>query len=531
MFSKKKIKQNQIIIVAAIAILLIPLLSITLQTILLSPFSYAKSVPIQFGYNERGDYWMISAVVSETTNFKMVLESESTETIDTDTKVKSGSEVGLLIEPYQPYSETNLYTTDIKYIEHGGHDPSAKAPVYDINDAGWLTTAIYHLSLWKNGFQETEQTVRVNYKEPKIVEIQTGEGTVTVNNLGILPQGVEVPSGDLVLVYDPDGNQHIFPKADLLHMIDKFNEWAELQFPSPWGPFYKWKDVWNWCEKEGLLPQDVQMVHVSDFLVTNNKQIKLTYGGIVFAGTISVYIPADLADTVVIQLFIPNPKIVDVDPDSLPDIDEGESTVFYVKVENTGTEGTVSIAVSSDYYSISPLTETTRNMDANEVFTFKFEAIALSVGKDTDTTLNILVQGRGGIDTYELKGKILDVAGYDPSVPPPTETILIVNVVDSNYEGIPEIVVSINYGASTDTQITNVEGTTQFELGKYSGDVKIITQETAMYPSKTEIIKVQYGTNEHTIVLGVVIPWMLIITILIVVIAIAIAIYMAKRRR
>ena len=496
-------------------------------------FAYTKSVPVQIGYDEPQNCWVLSAVVDETAAFKMVLEDETTENIDEDTQAKAKSEVGILVEPIQPYSKTNLYVTNIKYAVHTVWDPTEKAPAFDVNDAGWLTTASYKLGVWKNGVELTSQTVKVNYKEPKVIYLDTPEGKVTVNNLGILPQGVEVPSGDLILVYDPDGNAHIFPKADFLKMIDEWNEWMLVGFPfDPW--YYRWEDVWSKANDEGWIPQDVQLVHVSEVKISSEKEyITLTYGGIAFAGMISVYVPENLADTIIVQLFNPTPEIVSVEPDPLPKIDEGKSTVFYVKVKNTGTEGTVGISVSSASYSFSPLTATTRNMEAGETFTFKFEAFALNVEQDKTTTSTILVQGRGGTDTYELKGEIGNVEGYTPTVPEPTNTTLIIYVVDAGYQPISEIIVSITYGASTDTELTNIDGVVQFELGEYTGDVKIITQQTSQYPSKTEIIKVQRGTNEHTIMLGAEIPWLLIASVLVLVVAVAVAVYIvtSKRRR
>lgn len=531
---KKWLLQHQLV-VAGVLIVLVFTLAFTTQIFIIrgTVYAYTKSVPIQIGYSEAQNYWMLSAVVDETTAFKMVLNAETTEDVDEDTEAKTKSEVGILVEPVQPYSKTNLIATNLLYPNNPGGDPDTKPPAFDINGAGWLTTAVYKLGVWKNGYELSSQLVEVDYQKPKVVYLQTPEGTVTVNKLGMLPQGVEVPSGDLVVVYDPDGNRHIFTLAKFIYMLDKWDDHVAYLFPT--GATFDWEDVWKWVKKEGYLPSDVQLVHVSDVTITPDKQyITLTYGGITFAGIISIYVPEDLADTIIVQLFNPIPVIIDVEPSELPNIEEGESTVFYVEVKNTGTEGTVSISVSSTYYSFNPLTETTKNMDAQELFTFKFEAFALNVEKDTDTTSKILAQGRGGTDTYTLKGKILNVEGYTPTIPEPTETTLIIYVVDGNYKGIEEITVSIIYGASTATGMSNVDGIVpEFELGKYTGDVKIVTQETAKYPSETEIITVQLGTNEHTIVLGAVLPWLLIIAVVVIVIVAAVAIYfvMARRRR
>lgn len=98
---------------------------------------------------------------------------------------------------------------------------------------------------------------------------------------------------------------------------------------------------------------------------------------------------------------------VGVSPDPLPAINEGEKVAFNITVKNVGTEGTISASVSSISYSFTPLTQTSRDFEAGETFTFKWEAYALNVERDTETITHILVQGRGGTQTYVLKGEIL----------------------------------------------------------------------------------------------------------------------------
>lgn len=122
------------------------------------------------------------------------------------------------------------------------------------------------------------------------------------------------------------------------------------------------------------------------------------------------------------QQFTPNPKITDVNPAQLPDIGEGETTPFNITIRNSGTEGTVSISCSSDSWSFTPLTATTKNMQPDESFTFRFRAHALNVLENKNTTIEIFTQGRGGTDTYTLHGRILDVEGYTPPSGDKTQT-------------------------------------------------------------------------------------------------------------
>jgi len=398
-------------VVAVVAALLVwqfgPLLK------MFSIYSYAKKVPIQFGYDEAQDYWILSSVVNEQERFRMVLDADSEETLGADEKAVAQSEVGILLIPQKPYSRTNLdpyhisYRIDIVQWK--------RLPAFDVNDAGWLTTAKYNIGVWKNGEELNSKNIEVDYQKQRVIEIETPEGPITVNNLGILPQGVEVPSGDLIIVVDPYGENHIFNKADVVQWIDTWNDWRSLHTG----------ELWTTSNEKGWIPNDVQLTHVSEVAYEGEfDSLRLVYSGIAFAGTIAVYIPDSLADTIIVQLFKPVPEIVSVSPSPLPAIDEGKSVDFSVTVKNVGTEGTVDISCSSDAYSFTPLTATTRNMQVDETFTFKFRAYALNVFSDRDTIINIFVQGRGDTDTYNLEGRILNVEGYTPPIPdevPPPE--------------------------------------------------------------------------------------------------------------
>ena len=495
-------KKTSTVMVALAIVLLVVVAGGNLSVNPLTVYSYAKSVPIQIGHDEVLNYWILSAVVSETVAFKFVLGSETSESIGGDEEVKTKSEVGILVDPLPPISQTAMTDANIQFLRRQIDGLYEKSPSFDVNDAGWLTTARYGLGVYKNDVEVASQQVEINYQNPRVIELETGDGTVTVNNLGILPQGVEVPSGDLVLVYDPDGNKHVWNKANLIQMINNWNDGTT--FPARVSLFeYGWDQVWALTDARGWLPQDVQLVHVSAVeIIGTHQYIKLTYAGIAFAGMISVYVPDELADTIIVGLSAPNPQIVSVTPDPLPSIEEGKSTVFNVEVRNVGTAGTVSISCSSTYYSFVPLTSTSMNMQPDQVFTFKFEAYALNVVGDVESSTKILVQGRGGSETHILTGTIKNVEGYTPTVPEPTYTTLNVHVVDTAYAPINEIAVTVTFGGANAIGVTNVDGDVQFDLSQYTGDIKLATMETAEYPSKTVFITVQLGTNEHTITLG-----------------------------
>jgi hypothetical protein len=74
----------------------------------LSIYSYAKKVPIQLGYDEVQENWILSSVVNEQERFRMVLDADSEEGLSADEKAVAQSEVGLMLIPQKPYSRTNL---------------------------------------------------------------------------------------------------------------------------------------------------------------------------------------------------------------------------------------------------------------------------------------------------------------------------------------------------------------------------------------------------------------------------------------
>ena len=393
-------------VIATILIIMILVWQFAPYLLGFSIYSYAKKIPVQLGYDEIQEYWILSTVVTETERFKMVLEDNSIETLDDEEEAVAQSEVGILLIPQRPYSRTTLKPYDISYRINTLQWERLSA--FDIEDANWLTTAKYQIGVWKNGEELSKQDIEVDYQKPRVIEIETPEGTVTLNNLGMIPQGVSVPSGDLVVVVDPYGENHLFNKADVVQWIDTWNDWRFLHTGG----------LWTTSTEKGWVPNDVQLTHVSEVVYEGDyDSVRLVYSGIVFAGNIAIYIPSDLADTIIVALNKPEPRVISVVPSPLPAIDEGDSVDFSVKVENEGTEGTVDISVSSDAYSFTPLTATTRNMEEEEVFTFKFRAYALNVFADKDTTVNVFVQGRGATDTYILEGQILNVEGYTPPIP------------------------------------------------------------------------------------------------------------------
>ena len=399
-------------------------------TLPLSIYGYAKEVPVQLGHNEPGNYWILSSVISEREQFKMVLHVDDAEPIDSESQAQATSEVGLLFNPLAPISETNLEVTEYTYKSKLPHWSLTwkytKAPAYDVNDAGWLTTARYSLSVYKDGSELTSQDVNVNYKEQRVIQLETPHGTVTVNNLGILPQGVEVPSGDLMVLQDPNLHNHIVAKADVTRMLQKWDEYSG----GTWyvrGTLLSWLDVWTWASDNGYLPADINLVHVSDVTYQGDMEyVTLIYYDIVFAGDITVYIPSEMADTIIVNLFEPLPQITAIStnppptlPYDLPTIKEGDSFTLSVTIKNVGTEGTISVNVQSEDYAANPITEGFADFNEGDSFTFRWTVYALNTVGDSPTQLKVFAQGRGGTDERLLEGMKLDVPDYTPPDPPP----------------------------------------------------------------------------------------------------------------
>ena len=415
-------KRDQIILLVLGLAGLVAVFGVNLPS--LSVYGFAKEVPVQLGYNDVQNYWMLSSVISEKEQFKMVLHAEDTEAVDAEQQAKAESEVGLLFNPLAPISETDLDVYNIDFIS-GYHSWKTRAPVYDVNDAGWLTTARYRISVFKDGAELSKRDVNINYKEQRVIELETPNGVVTVNNLGILPQGVEVPSGDLVVVQGPYSTSkfHLWPKTDLVRMIDEWDNWALVR---P-GNEFTWSDVWTWASDNGYLPSDVNLVHVSDVTYQGDMEyVTLHYVDVVFAGDVTVYVPSELADTIIVQLFEPIPQITDISttppatfPYDLPTVKEGESFSLSVTIKNVGTEGTISVNVQSEDYAANPMTEGFADFKEDESFTFRWTVYALNTVGDSPTELKVFAQGRGGTDEKLLEGMKLDVPDYTPPDPPP----------------------------------------------------------------------------------------------------------------
>lgn len=480
----------------------------------LTVFSYANSVPIKMGYNPTQNYWMISDEVNENSTFTMVLPSGSSSQINSTAEAQTTSEIGLTIAPSLPTSQTTLSPTAYTYVSSkmpsvvgGGGIPLpggtfyTKAPAYDIGKQ-WLTSANYILTALKDGTQIASQNVAVNYQQPTYVQVSTSQGAITVNNLGILDQGVSIPTGDLVAVMDPAGAYHIWSQTDYVNMINAWNSYitsyqAVLQIG-----YFSWTDVWNWAKSNNKLPSDILLPYISQVSYTADMQyVTVRYSGLAFVPLIAIYIPDSLAETVIINLQTPNPKIVSVTPQTIPTIFEGQQVNFQVTAKNIGTEGTVSVSVSSMYYAFQAVGSASLDMQPNAAATFTFTAYALSVDKDTDTTADILVQGRGGSDSLIITGKILNQAGYTP--PPPTttpDTYLTITLVDgSSYYPIPGIVINLQYGTNFATGTTDQTGLKQWDLGKFQGNLKITIDNQKGYGSMDKVIGVTPGNNAITI--------------------------------
>lgn len=478
-----------VIIVGAIALALV--VSNFTQ---IAVFGFVKEVPIEFGYDPAQDYWIISSVISESESFKMVLRSNSTDGIEATGEVaETQRELQVAFTPRTPYSKTNMVPANILYEAQQLPNIYEQAPAYDVNDAGWLTTALYDLYVALGDvILVNQQSVSINYLEPRTVDVVVEGQTIVVNNLGLLPQGVEVPSGDLVLVADPYGQWHVWNKADLLKMIDDWNEgrtFIRVSFVN-----YDWGFIWAKTEEKGWLPQDVQLTHVRFVSYGPNMDyLELWYGGLTFAGVVSLYVPASLVQTIIYNVNVPQSQIVDVSPSELPPIDEGTATTLAVTVKNVGTSGTMYVSVTSSNYAITPLTATQREFAENETFTFQFEVFALNVLEDTQASVDILAYGRGGSDTTTIYGTILDVEGYTPPTPTLRSYLTVTVVEEGSFRPVSNMLVTVLAGTLQAPKPTDGSGKVEFDLGTFEGVAQISTKETTQYQKAELVVGITAG--------------------------------------
>ncbi|MCW4016760.1 MAG: hypothetical protein NWF06_10355 [Candidatus Bathyarchaeota archaeon] len=411
-----EVTRTQIIAVFAVAVIVVGVVFAWHFAGQYSIYSYSKSVPIEsMSYNEVTEYWLLGTTVDETEAFKLVLEED---TVEGD--VVTQSDVSVLFNPLNPTSTTSMDVYDIEWRDLPASafyvDQHEALPAFEVSVDNWLTSARYEVGVYKNDVQLAYESVEVNYKTSKIISLATPEGDVQVENLGYLPNGVNPPSSDLVVVVDPNGNERFYQKADVILWI---NQWNDLIY---WDIFkgysYTYEEFWERSITEGYLPNEITFQHVSDVSFNDDMSyVTLTYSGIAFAGSVVVRVPSDLADTIIVQQYDPNPVITSVSPSPLPSIKEGEHVNFDVVVRNDGSQGTVSVTCTSGSYSLVPLTSTSFSMEAGETKTVRFMAYALNVMSDKDTTVSILAQGRGGTDTFDLAGHIESVEGYTPDIP------------------------------------------------------------------------------------------------------------------
>ena len=465
----------------------------------LSIYSYAKEVPVQVGVDPAQKCWVLGAVLNERVSFKMVLHDKTSEK-EGLLEYTTLSEVAVVFDPeWAPDSKTDLLVTNLQF-KNAAPESYTAAPVWLINTASWLTTAYYSVTVFKNGQQVgTPKIVSVNYQTEHVVHVETPEGTVTINNLGLLMQGVEAPGGSLAVLSDPYGGKHIVDKDDVTSLIDKWNVYAQ----SPGAIFtqpHDWTDVYNYGKQYGYWPQDIPLTHVSQVTYSSDmSKITLYYGSLVFAASLSVFVPSNLADEIIVKLDNPYPQIVAVDPAAATVI-EGQKKTLSVTVKNAGTSGYISISVVSDNFAVSPLTTTTRFFQEEEQFVFQFELFCLNVNADLTSTIIITAQGRGGTANKRLYWTVKNDPNVGP-VDPDIDTLLKVMVVNWKYEPVRDVVVNVEAGTAGHSKITGDSGVVEFGLGQYTGAVKVtVMDQVATFPVKK-------GINEYTVVLGAQSDW------------------------
>jgi hypothetical protein len=400
----------------------------------LSVESVSESVPIQLGYNVPQSYWILTASLDETINFKLVLSSGSNATVDPTlgTYAYAKSEVSVCFQPVVAYSETAMYPANLTYTTE--YYPSLSwppvtvqskdSPAYTINGAGWLTTLSYNVQVYKNGVMlGVNQAIQANYKQNQMIQLSTGSGNpqITLFNQGQLSQGVSPPAGDWVLVYDPSGVYHVFDRADFINMLTYFDSNGVKTQHAYY--YWTWSEVWSWCQANGCLPPDEKswFTNVVNWEIPkDNHDLTITYPFNAFSELISLYVPSSLADTVIIQENDPIPKIVSVIPSSINNLKSGYYTYVTVQVQDIGTDGDIAVSLTdpNNYFSFAPATSNAGGgfFKANQTESMSWKATALAVGQSgASGTINVLAQGRGGTATATISYQITYNSHYGQS--------------------------------------------------------------------------------------------------------------------
>lgn len=398
--------------------------------------SYASSVPVQIGFDKPTNFWIITGTVGWQKDSMVLIKlpTDKKDDIGNGEYAQPQNSITLTIDPKGSYETATLSKADYYFVcnslDLGG--TSCKTTFYRVEGANWITTTVYDVSL--NG---QSQTVKVGMNYP--ADVNLGQGAF-IKNLGIISNGANAPSGDFVLVLNPDTNQYEFYRFyDLQNMVKLWNEYKPYNV---WTS-YTWPDVWTFLKSKGWLPpKPVMTAKTYTFNPSgdgNLGTLQMNYDKVAYSSFISVYIPSSLANTIILKM---GASIATILSKTDFKVTEANSASFTVTVRNDGGDDYVTVKATSPYYTINPVTEF---MPAGSTKVFTLTAYALEVtGDKSGMPVSVTADGSDpyrGDTTTTVYGTTYDkstgISDYKLTVIPKSPTGTVISnakiYIDGNY--------------------------------------------------------------------------------------------------
>ncbi|MFA4870819.1 MAG: hypothetical protein WC623_21660 [Pedobacter sp.] len=381
-------------------------------------------MPITLNFGSHGSstekYYLIHAIVgSRRDAFQVILPKDTVIDLGNNQLIKNSNEVVVKIDPRNPTQTTTLTKgTLLKYtssydIWYGYQKTTPN--YFDVNGANWLTTARYAISTYNNNALMSSQDVNVNYQSPQEINL----GNIYVENLGILPNGLSVPSGDYVVAQDKSSTYKFYRWDSLNTIVSRFNDYVDIHGLSEWGlwsPVVTWQNVIDKMSSLGYQfnPETTQGTVSISYLGTEPNKVTLTLPTGSYSGEILIYVPQSVADGIII-IKQQSKGVITSAPD-IPTIDENHPVGYSVRVKNVGSSDYIGVSMSCNNYNVNGNTRVLFN--ENEEKTFPFTLTALETTTTTRVPCTVLADGTalsGGDDTKTVYGTINNVANPTPT--------------------------------------------------------------------------------------------------------------------
>ena len=335
-------------------------------------FSYSKDVPIQIGSASPTSYWVISGNVgwAKDTLFLFKLPAGTTYTSGSDI-LKTQKPVEISFAPIGVY-ETATLTKSVLVTGWAGSEAYYIDPI-------WRGSTVYEVTA--NG---QTKTVTIDMNSPNEIAFSNG---IYVDNLGILPRGINPPSGDLIWVKNgKTGAWGVYRHTDVQVAL---NAWHSDPISLIYGSYYDW---WNWMEQKGSTPTKPNFAEITIRPIQNNyldfTALEFKYPMASASSVISAKIPASLADVIVVKIGASKPVLISkTDPQN---VQGGQQVTFNVVVRNDGGDDYVTVKGSGAYDSVTPVT---KFMIAGSTTTFNMVSMTQSSATDTSANINMMIDG------------------------------------------------------------------------------------------------------------------------------------------